>query len=269
MLWHVLDTAEGSPPLPLNLAEVMALYFSCSLLKQVEHTVFHNAMDSLFSKIRAMLPVETADFLDATGRSLHVGFMPRKRSNDIGPVIDSINTAVSQKSRVRIHYYTISRKRTTTREVAPYNVFFHNGTFYLIGHCFMRNSVRTFAIDRIQSVTLTGEKFTIPLDFDIKSYTGGSFGVFQGPPVRVRIRFAPAVAGYISEKQWHPSQRITPGEGGAVYFEATVAGTREIKFWVLQWGAQAKVLQPASLQKEIEDEIRNMQTLYTDKGHGQ
>jgi hypothetical protein len=34
---------------------------------------------------------------------------------------------------------------------------------------------------------------------------------------------------------------------GSIIFEAEVAGTAEIKFWVLKWGARARVLAPVSL----------------------
>jgi predicted DNA-binding transcriptional regulator YafY len=41
-----------------------------------------------------------------------------------------------------------------------------------------------------------------------------------------------------------------------------VAGTREIKFWIMQWGAQAAVLAPASLRREIADEAADMLHTY-------
>jgi len=44
--------------------------------------------------------------------------------------------------------------------------------------------------------------------------------------------------------------------------EAEVAGTREIKYWVLGWGAQAEVLEPAILQEEVLEEARSMARLY-------
>jgi len=41
-----------------------------------------------------------------------------------------------------------------------------------------------------------------------------------------------------------------------------VAGTREIKYWVLGWGAQAEVLEPAVLREEALAEARSMVRLY-------
>ena len=44
--------------------------------------------------------------------------------------------------------------------------------------------------------------------------------------------------------------------------EAEVAGTREIKYWVLGWGAHAEVLEPAFLREEVLAEARSMARLY-------
>jgi hypothetical protein len=41
-----------------------------------------------------------------------------------------------------------------------------------------------------------------------------------------------------------------------------VAGTREIKYWVLGWGAQAEILEPEVLREELLAEARAMAQLY-------
>ena len=59
------------------------------------------------------------------------------------------------------------------------------------------------------------------------------------------------MAGYIKEKIWHESQKIEQQNDGSVIFEAEVAGTEEIKFWIMSWGASALVLEPESLRDDI------------------
>jgi hypothetical protein len=41
-----------------------------------------------------------------------------------------------------------------------------------------------------------------------------------------------------------------------------VAGTEEIKHWVLKWGANAEVLAPESLRQEIRREAEEMIKIY-------
>ena len=85
-----------------------------------------------------------------------------------------------------------------------------------------------------------------------------SFGVFHGQPQNVRIRFAAEVAGYISEKTWHRTQKIEPQKDGSLIFEARVAGTDEIKYWLMTWGSKAEVLSPAALREEMLSEAEAM-----------
>ncbi len=76
--------------------------------------------------------------------------------------------------------------------------------------------------------------------------------------MKVKIWFSSDIAGYIKEKIWHESQEIHTQEDGSVIFEAEVAGTDEIKFWVMNWGSQAEVIEPESLRKDIRSEIELM-----------
>jgi predicted DNA-binding transcriptional regulator YafY len=153
-------------------------------------------------------------------------------------------------------------KTDTQRRVAPYKLLFFEGSFYVLAYCGLRQDIRVFALDRIRKIELTDEPFEIPDTLRIDDFLKSSFGVFQGPPVRVRIHFAKDIAGYITEKSWHPSQRITTRADGSVIFEAEVAGTEEIKHWVLKWGAQAVVLAPESLRMDIRREAEKMLKTY-------
>jgi predicted DNA-binding transcriptional regulator YafY len=99
----------------------------------------------------------------------------------------------------------------------------------LIGYCHTRNEVRIFALDRIKMLRQTQDSFEIPEDFSLEGFRRPSLGVYQGEPVRAKIWFSPDVAGYIREKIWHESQKITPQDDGSIIFEAEVAGTDEIR----------------------------------------
>jgi predicted DNA-binding transcriptional regulator YafY len=83
-----------------------------------------------------------------------------------------------------------------------------------------------------------------------------------GEPVKVRIWFAPDAAGYIKEKIWHDTQEIVPQKDGSVIFEAEIAGTEEIKYWVMSWGSKAEVLEPQSLREEIRIDAEKLAGYY-------
>jgi predicted DNA-binding transcriptional regulator YafY len=110
------------------------------------------------------------------------------------------------------------------------------------------------------------EVFDIPAKFDIESFMRSSFGTFAGEPVRrVRVWFDPATAGYVREKIWHVSQKLHERRDGSLVFEAEVAGTQEIKRWVMRFGSKARVLEPESLRVEIRMEAAEMLASYSNK----
>jgi predicted DNA-binding transcriptional regulator YafY len=257
-LWHLLDTPRDQIPLPLTLTELMALYFSRDMLKILKDTVFYNSLASLFQKIKTTLPLNYQKNLDRIEKTLIVGPRPYKPFSQYKEIIDGVNRAIDRQHHIEILYFTMSRNEQTWREVAPYKVWFFDGTFYLIGFCCLRREIRIFALDRITQLRQTDLPYEMPADFNIEEYMRTSFGVFHGKPIAVRVKFSAAVAGYIQEKVWHGSQKIEQHADGAITFEVQVAGTQEIKFWIMRWGAQAVVLSPESLKDEILAEARQI-----------
>ena len=257
-LWSVLDSARHNIPIPLNLTELMALYFSKGLMTVLKDTVYYESLESFFQKIKATLSVETTRYLDRIDESLEVGSKPYKAYGQLRDSIDVISEATVERKIIEIEYFTMSRKEKTRRKIAPYKIWFFDGAFYLIGNCGLREDIRIFALDRIKSLKLTDEMFEMPKDFKVEDFMQTSFGVFQGKPQRVRIRFAAEVAGYISEKTWHQTQKIETQKDGSIIFEAQVAGTDEIKFWLMTWGSKAEVLSPAALRDEMISEAEAM-----------
>ena len=101
----------------------------------------------------------------------------------------------------------------TRRRVAPYRLLFFDGAFYLMGHCGLRQDIRVFALDRIRRIELTDEAFDRRRSVILDEFLKSSFGVFPGRPPAWGCVFAEGVAGYITEKIWHASQKLRPAGG--------------------------------------------------------
>ncbi len=261
--WALLSTERMGLPFPLELPELMALYLGRDVLKILKDTFIYDNLDTLFKKIQAILPTEAMDFLKEMENTLYVRQRPSKHyKKSLTGLFDAINQAIADRRVMDITYFTMSRGKSTQRQIDPYSLWYFDGSFYLLGNCHLRNEVRVFAVDRMEDYQLCPETFERPADFSGREFMRTSFGAFQGKPTRVKIRFSPQVAGYVKEKEWHESQVLSENRDGSVELEMEVAGTREIKLWVMGWGAQAVVLEPESLRKEIRDEIKAMQGQY-------
>lgn len=262
-LWSLMETVKQQVPIPLSLTELMALYFSRDMMKVLKNTVFFDSLESLFNKIKSMLPAETIVYLEQIEKGVAVGQMPYRPYGQFREIIGVVNEALIENRFVDMEYYTMSRKKRTRRKVAPYKIWFFDRTFYLIAYCRARKDVRVFVVDRIRKIRKTDEAFEIPESFDFEDFMKFRFGVFQGEPTVVRVLFSADIAEYIKEKIWHVTQTIEEKKDGSIIFSVEVAGTDEIKYWIMGWGSRARVLVPASLQDEIRSDAKALLKRYS------
>jgi hypothetical protein len=82
------------------------------------------------------------------------------------------------------------------------------------------------------------------------------------------VRFSKRIAPYIRETCWHSSQKITPQSDGGILFQVEVSEPKEVGWWVLQWGAEAEVLEPKSLRRELQETAERLLTLYGKMNYG-
>jgi proteasome accessory factor B len=123
---------------------------------------------------------------------------------------------------------------------------------YLVGWDEERDALRTFKVERIVSASSTPETFDAPPSEQVARDMLRAWDVIADePPVHVVVRFSPEVAARAAETRWHPSQEVVRDPDGSMTWSATVAGSREIRSWILGWGPDAEVLEPPELRAEI------------------
>ena len=114
--------------------------------------------------------------------------------------------------------------------------------------------MRTFAVERIQDISLLEERFT-PIEELPDAAFPHSLGVHSGPPERVEIEFEPAVADYVRAREWHPSQQLRDAESGGVTMTLDVCLDRALHSWILSFGPFARVVAPERLAREIAEQF--------------
>ena len=126
-----------------------------------------------------------------------------------------------------------------------------------MGYDETRNALRTFKVERIRAVALTPRTFEPPDAAETTSALRPAWDIIADQePVAVDLRFAPGVASRVMEATWHPTQKVEAEPDGSLRWRATVAGTIEIRLWILSWGADVEVLAPAPLRDDVADTHR-------------
>ena len=80
------------------------------------------------------------------------------------------------------------------------------------------------------------------------------------------LRFAPSVAARVQEATWHPTQRVEVEADGSLTWHATVAGTIEIRLWILSWGDDVEVIAPDDLRFDVASTHRRAAARYAALG---
>jgi predicted DNA-binding transcriptional regulator YafY len=252
--WKIDPDYRNRLSVPFSLSELLSLYLAQDSIRPLDGTVLYNSLQSLFEKVWAILPKPLfKQMVDLRGSFLSA--IPAQK--DYSVYRDSINViqqGVERRNTLQILYHPLNQK-PAERTVNPYAVHLHNGTLYLIGYCHMRKDIRFFVVDRIQKIKLTEEAFIMPPGFSLESYLRHSFGMFREDLVRVRVRFHKSLTRYLLERRWHPSQKNKKLKDGSLELSLEVAGTKEIKTWILGFGSLARCLEPASLVKEIKQDL--------------
>jgi len=125
--------------------------------------------------------------------------------------------------------------------------------------------MRMFVLDRIKTVTVTDERFTIPKDFSLDDFMRHSFKVMHDELYTVKVRISSGWARWVGEKIWHESQKIAKLPDGSLDMTFRVAGVDEIKRWVLSLGPEALVLEPKRLQEMVQKDLAGTLQQYREK----
>ena len=70
-------------------------------------------------------------------------------------------------------------------------------------------------------------------------------------PIDVVLRFSPTVASRVREARWHPSEQVEAGADGGADLAGDGVGPIEIRLWILSWGDDVEVLEPAALRDDV------------------
>ena len=251
------------PPLALTLHEATTLFLAARMLAKTsdEHDT---ELIGAFVKLAQILPPVLAQHIEETVDA----FASTPANERFTRVFRVLAEAWAQRRVVEIEYdagvYDPSKgpRRTRVQPLAiEPSALTH--ALYLMGWDESRKARRTFKVERIISASLTPDTFEPPPGAATAKDLLRAWDVIADEdPVRVVIRFSPSVAKRAAETRWHPSQELEDQPDGSLLWRGQVAGMREIKIWILGWGADAEVLEPPNLRRGIAAELAKAAAVY-------
>ncbi|MFI6070731.1 helix-turn-helix transcriptional regulator [Actinoplanes sp. NPDC051343] len=123
------------------------------------------AADSATAKVRRVLPAALGRRIDALLDKLDVTAPVRNSAPPEAGVLLVLAEAARHGRPVHMRY-TSWRGADESRRFDPYGLVFHSGRWYATGFDYARGAVRTFRLDRVDSVAPQEGRFEVPAGFD-------------------------------------------------------------------------------------------------------
>jgi predicted DNA-binding transcriptional regulator YafY len=259
-----LEAGAFLPPLNLTTHEAMALFLAARVLAKASDEL-DSELIAAFLKLGGVLPGVLGEHVQST-----IDAFAATRSVDerFTRVLRTLTEAWAGRRVVEIIYgagvYDPAKEIRRAR-VRPYLVEPSALThaLYLIGWDEARQARRTFKVERILEATLTPETFEPDADWDPVSAMRDGWDVIADQPIEIiAVRFSPTVARRVAETTWHPSQRLEWHDDGSLTWHGRVAGTHEIRIWILGWGADATIVAPRALRDSVAAELARAAAAY-------
>lgn len=258
------------PPVSLTPEEALALAVLCERIARPEQIAHLGAAYRALAKIEAAMPAPVRD--EIAGMSGRVDILTAQSSSPGSDtdVYQRVQRAIATRRALVCRYESADTARATEpgRAAAeraraakhfrfePYALLFSVRAWYAVGLHGGHGEVRQLKLSRFASIKPTDEPYQIPEGWSMQEHLGNAWRTIRGPVEHaVRVRFDPQVAPTMSDTIWHRTQELEHHDDGSVTFSCTVAGLDEIIWWVLGYGAHARVLAPVELVDRVRQQL--------------
>jgi predicted DNA-binding transcriptional regulator YafY len=250
------DAAAGRFELPglwFNPSEIRALLTMQHLLADLQPGLLGPHVKPLLARLRALLGSgeHSAEEVERRIRIIHLG----ARGFAL-PHFEVAANAVLDRRRLHIVYVSRGSNERTERDISPQRLVHYRENWYCDAWCHLREDVRSFAVDAIQSAQLLDQKAKTVPERELDEVLASGYGIFSGRKTTwAKLRFTPERARWVAAEQWHPQQKGRVERDGSYVLELPFSDPRELQMDVLRHGPHVEVLEPASLREAVKEQL--------------
>jgi len=235
--------------------ELLALYLAREQAIGWRGTEIGDALERLYGKLAAPPKATGVLVPRGLGETFTTAVPMARDYAATRKTVATVDRALREHLVVSAVYESLDGK-TTNRDVEPAQLHWDSRleTLYLVGYCRLRQAIRVFATHRFRAVSARKESFAPRPGVSSQEALRHAFRVWRDDHVTaVRLSFSGRAARLVLDRKWHASQKIRKQESGSVVVELEVAGLGEIVPWILSFGAECAVLEPAELREKVRE----------------
>lgn len=245
------------PPVVFNKEEAAALLTGSKLIKHWSDARTSGKYNEALYKVKSVLKYRDKEFLENLEKNINIIPPARAiRNSELDLYLEELQYAIASQRLITITYTTPYKDETTIRNVEPLGLVNYSSKWHLIGYCRLRQSLRDFRTDRIESVSLLKESFDSSKHPDYMDYLEMTF---MGPEViEVEVSFTRLVNKMMGDQKYYFGLIEEKENGDRVEMRFYTPSLDYFARWLLSFGNQVKVVSPPELQDRVKELIHEL-----------
>ena len=248
------------PPVMFTKEEAMAFLTAEKLVEKLTDSETSKNYAAAMFKIRSILKTQEKDFLEQVEEKIIVRkqISPLRENADLN-LLPTILQAIAKKEVLSIQYFSLYQQEITSRTVEPLGILFENNKWHMIAYCRLRSAYRDFRIDRINSLKITGDRF---------SNEHPTFAQYLDTLSREQnlhtcvIKMSKKTSTYIEQDRYYYGFVMEEEEGVFMRMTFLTQSIEGFARWLMMFGEQATIVQPEELKERVRDLALETLSLY-------
>lgn len=234
--------------IPLTENDLEAISFAAKTLMQFKDVEmfkqFGSAIDKIVDRVAVSQTEEADQFIQFESTASDSG------SEFLSPLLE----AIKLKFWVEFEYASFVSGELKPRKVIPLLLKQYANRWYLISFDDSKKDYITYALDRIEDLTVTKTRSEELINFKPDNYFKHSIGITSGntPPENIKLRASIVAAKYLDSLPFHSSQKVIEMGDNFVEFSLFVNISEELIRGILSYGGEINVQEPKTLKDELQ-----------------
>ena len=268
--WYRLKMPQGSRPhVYLEPHELERMALCRDLIGHLLPVSLHEDLIATDAKAATLLQnyEEREKVLQRKGHSAVKGHIDY---SDSEAVLRILCEAMDKGVVCSVRYHAPNRPEPNDYDFLPSRIVGYREALYVRGWKITEKgkpeilAPRLFAIHRMVSVSPTRRSFSPKELANLPPLEEtGYFGLITGTPFRVVARFSQASATYVKERNWGAEQSVAPCNADRIEVSFIAQSEVEVVKWILGFGCDAEIVEPAHLRKQVSDELDAARAQYS------
>jgi predicted DNA-binding transcriptional regulator YafY len=245
--------------IPLTDDDLSAIKFALSTLMQFREVEMFKQFGSAMDKIVDRVSITSGSDGEDVGKYVQFETAISLGGNEfLTPLLD----AIRNKFNVNFNYGSFISGNAKQRSCLPLLLKEYRNRWYLISFDNDKDTIITYALDRMVDLTITTEINTRAFSFDADAYFKYVVGISvdnTSKPQEVILKANTVAAKYLQSQPLHFSQKLINEENEASTLSLEVMVSEELIRLLLSFAGEIEIMKPLSLRKIILERVSKMQ----------